>query len=263
MCNCKNTKWIVEKLGESLINQDQTICSTTSDTLEPLRGKPIRFFQPSEYCGLNVMLVFSIVPTGLAFVGIIVTCYHHRWFLKYKLFLLRLFLYGYKEIQDDRERDQFEYDVNIIFMDEDRDFAEEIFRPALIERLPHHVPIAFGDNELMLGMHYFDAVHYNVEKSVKNVLLISRVAVKDDNFMTKFRIAMNYVTDTQTQNMILVSLDTIPDGEVPYLLRLYLSGHGPFLRWQQSRNGQNFFWMKFVKHLNVNIRVHHVIPPYP
>ena len=58
VCNCENTKWIVEKLGESLINQDQTICSTTSDTLEPLRGKPIRLFQPSEYCGLNVMLVF-------------------------------------------------------------------------------------------------------------------------------------------------------------------------------------------------------------
>ena len=179
--------------------------------------------------------------------------------MKYPLFLLRLVLSGYREIQDDHDREKFEYDLNIMFMDEDRGFAEGIFRPALTERLPHHGRIAFGDDELMLGMHCLDAVYYNVDKSLMTILLISRAAVQDDTLLTKFRIAMNHVTDIQTQNLILVYLEDIPDGEVPYLLRLYLSGQGPYLRWQENENGQVYFWNMLAKHITVNIRVKQVI----
>ena len=262
VCNCES-KWIVEKLGGSLINKDQTICSTTGDTLEPLRGKPIEKFKPSDYCGLNVTLISSLVSTGLAVLGILVICFHHRWLLKYKFFLLKLAILGYREIQDNHDREDFEYDINVMFMDDDKDFAETIFMPALRERLPHHERIAFGDQNLLLGMHYLDAVYRNVEKSFKTILLISRAALQDHIFMTKFRIAVNHVTDTQAQNLILVLLEDIPeDEELPHLLRLYLSGQGAYLRWQENEQGQKQFWDKVTKHLAVNLRVNHMIPPY-
>ena len=261
MCNCES-KWIVEKLGGSLVNKDQTICSTTSDTLEPLRGKPIEKFKPSDYCGLNVTLISSLVSTGLAVLGILIICFHHRWLLKYKFFLLKLAILGYREIQDNHDRGDFEYDINVMFMGDDKDFAEAIFMPAWRERLPNYNRIAFGDHNLLRGMYYLDAVYRNVEKSFKTILMISRAALQDHILMTKFRIAVNHVTDTQTQNIILVFIEDIPDEELPHLLRLYLSGQGAYLRWQESEQGQNQFWDKVTKHITVNLRVNHMIPPY-
>ena len=263
VCTCESS-WIVEYLGNSLTNEHRTICSTSSDTLEPLRGKPISFLKPGEYCGVNITLMCSLISTGIAMLSITVICYKHRCILKYKLYLLKLVILGYGKIQNECNREDFEYDINIMFMDEDRDFAKEIFRPALTEMLPRR-GIAFGDDALLLGMYYFDAVYYNVEKSFKTILLISRAAVQEDTFMTKFRIAMNHVTDTQTQNLILISLEDIPDEEFPYLLRLYLSGQGPYLRWQENENGQVYFWKMLAIHLTGNIRggkVSHVIYPF-
>ena len=79
--------------------------------------------------------------------------------------------------------------------------------------------------------------------------------------MTKFRIAMNHVTDTETENLILVFLEDIPDQELPHLARLHLSGHGAYIRWEKDEEGQEYFWNKLTKHLNINLKVNHLIPP--
>ena len=148
-----------------------------------------------------------------------------------------------------------------MYIDGDKEWAENNLRQGLDRRLPNFERIAFGDDDLTLGMHYFDAVDYNVVKSFKTILLISRPAVKDHIFMTKFRIAMNHVTDTETENMILVFLEDIPDQELPHLVRLYLSGQGAYLRWNEDSDGQEYFWMKLTKHLKTNLKVNHMIPP--
>ena len=262
-CNCK-MKWLIEEFGRSLINEAATICSSTSDTLEPLRGKPIKMLNVEKYCGLPIRLylgisaaVFSLFVLSVAFI----ISYHHRWFLRYKLFLLNLAILGYREIQDGRERDEFEYDINIMFFDGDEEWAANNLRPELDGRLPDFGKIAFGDDELILGMYYLDAVYYNVEKSFKTLLLLSRAAVQDYIFMTKFRIAMNHVTDTETQNLILVFLEDIPDQELPYIVRLHLRGQGAYLTWEEDEEGQEYYWIKLTKYLNSNLRVNHLIPP--
>ena len=262
-CNCK-MKWFIEEFSMFFINEATTICSFSSDTLEPLRGSSISKFNVEKYCGLSIGLylgisagVLSLLVLSVAFI----ISYHYRWFLRYKLFLLKLAIIGYREIQDDREREDFEYDINIMFVDGDEEWAVNNLRPELDGRLPDFGRIAFGDDELILGMHYFDAVYYNVEKSFKTILLLSRAAVQDHIFMTKFRIAMNHVTDTETQNMILVFLEDIPDQELPHLVRLHLSGQGAYLMWEEDEEGQEYFWNKLTKHLNSNLRVNHLIPP--
>ena len=72
---------------------------------------------------------------------------------------------------------------------------------------------------------------------------------------------MNHVTDTETQNMILVFLEDIPDQELPHLVRLHLSGQGAYLMWEEDEEGQEYFWNRLTKHLNSNLKVNHLIPP--
>ena len=225
VCNCE-LSWFIKYFGESLLHGKQTLCSSTYDTLEPLRGKPITTFQYKKYCGLDVHLVLWISAAAFAVFALSMTAiisYYHR-LLRYKLFLLKLAVLGYREIQDDREQREFEYDINVMFLDCDKEWAVRYLRPELGKRLPNYDRIAFGDDDLTLGMYYFDAVYENVEKSYKTILLLSRAAVQDHIFMTKFRIAMNHVTDTETENLIMVFLEGIPDQELPRLARLHLSG---------------------------------------
>ena len=199
VCTC-DIDWLVKYIGDYiyLLNGNQTLCSTTSATLKHLRGKPITTFQYKKYCGLDVHLVLWISAAVLTlFIAVSMTAiisYHYRWLLRYKIFLLKLAVLGYREIQDGQNRNKFDYDINIMFLESDTEWAINILRPGLDSRLPNFDRIAFGDANLTLGMHYFDAVYENVEKSYKTILLLSRAAVQDHIFMTKFRIAMNHVT---------------------------------------------------------------------
>ena len=265
-CNCK-IEWLVEFFNGSsptFLHKEDTFCSLSSASLEPLRGKPFATFEYGEYCGLDTRLILGI-SAGLfslfALFILFIISYHYRWFLGYKMFLLKLAILGYNEIQDGRDQGEFEYDINVMFVDSDEEWAANNFRPELERRLPTFERIAFGDNNLRLGMHYFDAVYNNVEKSFKTILLLSRAAVQDHIFMTKFRIAMNHVTDTKTENLILVFLEDVPDQELPYLVRLHLSGQGAYLMWEEDEEGQEYFWDKLKRLLNINLRVNHMIPP--
>ena len=263
VCNCE-LSWFMEYFGESLLHGEKTMCSTTFATLKHLRGKPVTTFQYKKYCGLDVHLVLWISAAAFAIFALAMTSiisYHYRWLLRYKIFLLKLAVLGYKEIQDDRAQREFEYDINVMFLESDTEWAMNILRRGLDRRLPNFDRIAFGDDDLTLGMYYFDAVYQNVEESYKTILLLSRAAVHDHIFMTKFRIAMNNVTDTETENLILVFLEDIPDQELPHLARLHLSGQGAYLRWEEDEEGQEYFWNKLTKHLNVNLKVNHMIPP--
>ena len=181
--------------------------------------------------------------------------------LKHQFFLFKLAVLGYTEISDARDIDDFEYDVNIMFSSQTKKWATEHFKPMLQERLPNFTRIAFDDDDLILGMHYFNAVYTNVEKSFKNILLLNRDAVQNHAFMTKFRIAMNHVTDTETENMILVFLETVPEGELPYLVRLYLTGQGEHLFWEEDEESRDYFWYKFERFMSVNLKINHMIPP--
>ena len=252
VCNCE-LSWLMKYFGESLLHGEKTMCSTTSATLKHLRGKPITTFQYKKYCGLDVHLVLWISAAAFAVFALAMTSiisYHYRWLLRYKIFLLKLAVLGYREIQDDRAKREFDYDINIMFLEGDSEWAINILRPGLERRLQNFDRIAFGDDDLTLGMYYFDAVYQNVEKSYKTILLLSRTAVQDHIFMTKFRIAMNNVTDTETENLILVFLEDIPDQVLPHLARLHLSGQGAYLRWEEDEEGQEYFWNKLTKHLN-------------
>ena len=258
-CNC-DLRWFRDWMSGHIdvIDEKRTVCSSAS--LEPLRGKPLLDFDPNKLCGINVVLVCLTPLAGIFLVVIVVVLYHNRWPLKYKLFLLKLMVIGYKEMRDARDHNDYEFDLNIIFYDDDEKWARQQLQPALEARLPQFQRNVFGDEDLVIGMHYLDAVDYVVSHSYKTLILLSRAAVHDRWFMLKLRTAMDHVSDTQTEFVVVAFLEDIPDEEIPFLARLYLSDGRPYLHWTEDVRGHDFFWNKLVKNLTINLRINDLIP---
>nr|XP_054754373.1 slit homolog 2 protein-like [Lytechinus pictus] len=258
-CNC-DLKWLVDWVNKRLhlINIDKTICSSAS--LAHLREKNLLDFDADKLCRTNIGII-SIIPLAVVCFSVvtILVC-RNKWQLKYKIFLLRLAVLGYKEKQDAREHDDYEYDMNVIFYDGDEEWIQDHLRPALEEHLPQFQKNLFGDEDLVPGMHYLDSVDYVVTHSYKTVIVLSRAAVRDHWFILKFRTAMDHVSDTQTEFVLVVFLEDIPDDELPFLVRLYLSDGRPYIHWTEDVRGQGYFWNELSKNLTVNLRMNDMIP---
>eukprot|EP00057_Strongylocentrotus_purpuratus_P004976 XP_003729902.1 PREDICTED: toll-like receptor 13 [Strongylocentrotus purpuratus] len=260
VCSC-DIAWLVDWLSGPVrvIHADQTYCSSAS--LDPLKQKPLLTFQPEKYCSPNITLISLLVLACIGVVVLFLLCYRNRWALRNKLFLLKLAVLGYDEIEDVRGHSEFAFDLNVMCDDDDDEWLRAHLKPALEERLPDFDRNVFGDEDLIIGMHYLDAIHYVVEKSYKTILLVSRNAVRNNWFLVKFRTALDHVNDYQLENMVVIFLEDIPDEELPFLVRLFLSDHGTYLTWTEDAEEQEYFWTKFVKLLKVNRKTNHVIPP--
>ncbi|XP_030844770.1 toll-like receptor 2 type-2 [Strongylocentrotus purpuratus] len=163
-------------------------------------------------------------------------------------------------MRDARDHNDYEFDVTIIFYDDDEEWIREQLRPALEERLPQFQRNVFGDQDLVVGMHYLDSVDYVVSHSYKTIIVLSRAAVRDHWFILKFRTTMDHVSDTLTEFVVVVFLEDIPDGEMPFLARLYLSDGRPYIHWTEDVRGQDYFWEELTKNLTINLRTNDLIP---
>eukprot|EP00057_Strongylocentrotus_purpuratus_P010064 XP_011664538.1 PREDICTED: slit homolog 1 protein-like [Strongylocentrotus purpuratus] len=100
----------------------------------------------------------------------------------------------------------------------------------------------------------------SMSHSYKTIILLSTAAVQDRWFMLKFRTAMDHVSDTQTEFVVAVFLEDIPDDEMPFLARLYLRDGRPYLHWTEDVRGHEYFWDKLVKTLTINLRTNDLVP---
>ena len=263
-CNCE-AKWLINLLkGNTIFSYiDTTVCTKSLETLESLRGKKLSLFEPSKVCNNNTTVItyLSISLVLLALLSITLLAYHFRWLLGYNIFLLKLAILGYKEIEDARKHENFDYDFNIMFSKDAEGWLGENFRPFLEERLPDFQRNAFGDNDLLLGMHYLEAVDHLIVNSFKTILLLTRPAVQDNWFLIKCSMAIDQSNDLQVENTVVIFLEDIPDGELPFMVRVYLRDRRPYLHWQEGEGAQEYFWNKLVKHLTVNVMFNPLIPP--
>eukprot|EP00057_Strongylocentrotus_purpuratus_P008695 XP_011663169.1 PREDICTED: toll-like receptor 2 type-2 [Strongylocentrotus purpuratus] len=202
-----------------------------------------------------------VLSLGMVLIFALGLIYYQRWWIRYRLFLLKLCFIGYEEIHDDVDRGEFKYDIAIMLDEADDMWANQHLRPALLERVPDFNRIVCGDEELMLGMYYLDAVHYATEQSFKTIFVISHAALQDQWFMMKFRTALDHVNDSGTEKMILVFVEDVVDDQLPFLIRLFLSDHRPYLVWPDDERGRDYFWEELIRDLKVNLRCNHLIPP--
>ena len=131
-CNCE-AKWLFNLLRGNVTFSfmSDTFCSNSLATLDSLRGKRLSLFDPSKLCQNRVTLYtyLSISLACLVLLSTTILVYHFRWLLGYKLFLLKLAIFGYKEIEDARKHEHFDYDFNIMFTGDAEDWVGENFRP--------------------------------------------------------------------------------------------------------------------------------------
>ena len=253
-CNCEFI-WLAEWLRGfvRILNKEKMLCSTAPTSLKPLRGRNLLMLERGLFCGFNVSLCVKLILVTLATCNVAIIAYHFRWLLRYKCNMLKHLLFRYNRgFRDGRQHHNYDFDLNIMFTDGDEHWARDYLRPALEERLPHFERIAFGDDNLTLGIHYIDAVLLVVESSFKSIILLSRRAVKDTWFLMKIRVALDHVDDTQVDNVLLIFLENIPSGELPFILRLYLSERRSHIFWIEDERGQEYLWGEIVKHLERN-----------
>ncbi|XP_041461444.1 toll-like receptor 3 [Lytechinus variegatus] len=258
-CEC-DLSWLMDWLSGSLIlqNTNKTICA--SDSLEPLQDQHLIEFDPKEFCSIDIVIICLPSLAIICLILIIGLTYHNRWQLRYKLFLVKLAAIGYKEMRDARDHNDYEFDLNVIFYDDDEDWTREHLQPAIAERLPQFQRNVFGDDELVLGMYYLDAVDYVVSHSYKTVVILSRAAVRDRWFILKFRTAMDHVSDIGTEFVVVIFREDIPDDEMPFLVRLFLSDGRPYIYWTDDVRGHEYFFEELTKHLTINLRTNDRLP---
>ena len=217
-------------------------------------------FHPDTECGPKIALYCAIGAAALSLSTLIVIAHHYRWVLRNKLFLLKLAICGFREIQDARGHQDFEYDVNVMFLEQDEQWARDHLLPFLEERFPDFNRHVFGEDDLMLGMHVLDAVIHAVEHSFKTIVLLSKASVRDNWFLIKFRIVIDFVNDSEVESVIVIFLEDIADADLPFLVRLYLSDRRPYIAWVPDERGRRYFWEELARDLQVNLRRNHLIP---
>ncbi|XP_054761588.2 toll-like receptor 7 [Lytechinus pictus] len=260
-CNCDLSwlvRWVVGTPTITLLQEKATFCGVAS--LEPFRDKPFLDFDPTERCGFNVDIICLPSIAVISLVATVMLVYHFRWQLRRWLFLLKLAVLGYMEVRDPRDHNDYEYDLNVIFHEDDEEWVQEHLRVAIEERLPQFQRKVYGDADLVAGMYYLEAVDYVVTRSFKTVVVLSRAAIKDRWFMLKFRTAIDHVTDTQTEFVLVLFLEDIPGEELPFLVRLCLSDGRPYLHWPDDIRGREYFFDELLAKLTVNLKTNDLIP---
>nr|XP_054769434.1 slit homolog 2 protein-like [Lytechinus pictus] len=262
-CDC-DLSWFIDWIQSQLellqedSNNGEASCNKKS--LGLFQDKPIKEFDPSGLCDPNVMIITVSSITVVCVVVTIMLVYNYRWQLRHRFFLLKLVVVGFVEVRDARDQNDFEFDLNVIFYDDDEEWVREHLRLIIEERLPQFQRNVFGDEDLIPGMHYLEAVYFTVNRSYKTVVLLSKAAVRDRWFMLKFRTALDHVNDTQTEFVLVIFLEEIPEDELPFLARLCLSDGRPYMHWPDDARGQEYFFEELVVELTKNLRTNDLIP---
>ena len=251
-CTCE-IRWLFtwRKSSLQIGRANRTKCSFTS--LPLFRGKLVFKVDPQKLCASNIILYCTLPFVIVALVITFAALYYKRQCISYNTFLLKLAFLVYRGRQNPPGPDDYEFHLNVFFIADDKEWAKDHLRPNMQESLPHFDRIAFGDDDLPLGMYYLDAVLYLIKHSFKTILLLSRAATRDQEFMMKVRTALNHVTNTRTQYTMLVLLEDIADEDLPHIVKLYLSEERPHIRWVQEVRAQKYFWKKLVTRLTVNM----------
>ncbi|XP_011668842.2 insulin-like growth factor-binding protein complex acid labile subunit [Strongylocentrotus purpuratus] len=259
-CNCELTWFInwINKAEVSIIHPDQTNCSSVS--LAPFKNQPILAFDPTEVCGPKVWVYIITIFVIVTCIMVCVVAYQRRWLINYKLFHLKLVFLGRRDDHDGRERLDYEYDINLAFDDDDEQWVRGILKPGLEERLPDFNRIVCGDDDLPLGMYYIEAITEVVEQSYKSILIVSNRAVENHSFISKLRLAVDQMNEVELEKVILIFKEDIPDGRLPYLVRLFLSKNKPYFRWSKDKYGKKIMWENLVRELGYNKKMNDILP---
>ena len=149
-CSCQ-IKWLIEwRTNHQSILLAPTKLYALLTLVYISVAESLFMLDPNELC-TSYMPLFCMLPfLAIALFGIVSAVYSKRWLIKYKVFLIRLAIVGYQEIQDPRDHGNYDFDLNVIFTDDDKEWVTENLLPQINEHLPHYDRIAYRDDDLPL-----------------------------------------------------------------------------------------------------------------
>ena len=119
ICDCQ-LSWFRNWLHLTTANLgalNETQCSQSP--FQELINQPVLSFHPEQVCGINIGLITGVSLASITVIAIGGLLYYHRWWVSYKLFLLKLAVLGYEEMNEDFNPDHYQYQLNIMFHDAD------------------------------------------------------------------------------------------------------------------------------------------------
>ena len=188
--------------------------------------------------------------------------YNKRWWLNHKIFLLKLAIVGYTEMEEDFNGWQLSSSSQPHVPGNRRGVGQSGYENLhWRRRLPHLQNIIYGDEDLHLGM-YSTSTHSTMpsDNSFKTVVLLSNRSIDDAWTMTKLRMALEHINDTGLDKVILIFVEDIEDENMPYLVRLFLSRNRPYMLWTEDEDRQELFWAQFEKSTRANKAINNAIP---
>ena len=261
-CKC-DLQWFRQYLDThnlTVNNLDKTYCSSYS--LSKYVGRPLLEFNPKEACSQNTSIYIVSSLLIVLFIIAIAIAYKYRWWLNYKIFLIKLLVVGYHELEDGREHLDYDYDVDVIFPDDDEPWVKDEFLVALVDRAHdfERNRIVCGEEDLPLGQRRIDAIEYVIENSFKIVVIVSNASVNDAHFLTQIQMAVEHMNEVQLEKVVMVFREDVPDNQLPYLVRLFLSKNKPYFEWTDDHYGQRLFWEKLMKTMTCNKKMNGLLP---
>ena len=261
-CTC-DLQWFREHIRNTnltLYNPYKTNCSSKS--IPQFVNESLLSFDPSYDCGPKVVIIIGTIFLLLVILVVGGLAFRNRWWLNYKCFHIKLFVLGYYEIEDGREHLHYDYDVNVIFADDDEDWVRRVFSEALVVNFPNfgRERIVCGENDLPLGGPRMDAIDDVIENSFKTIAIVSNSSADDAHFMTQLQMVVEHMNEVRLENVVVVFREDVPDNRPPYLVRLFPSKNKPYFRWTEDRYGQRWFWEKLSKLMGGNKQMNSILP---
>ena len=101
---------------------------------------------------------------------------------------------------------------------------------------------------------------YVIENSFKIIVIVSSASVNDAHFLTQLQMVVEHMNEVQLEKVVIVFREDIPNNQLPYLVRLFLSKNKPYFRWTDDEYRQRLFWKKLVKVLRANKKMSGLLP---
>ncbi|XP_041464713.1 toll-like receptor 3 [Lytechinus variegatus] len=261
-CNCE-LSWFRTWLNEhttTIHHLQETVCSKGS--FETVFGKPILEFDPTYVCGFNTIPITSLTLFTCIVIYLSLLVYHKRSWLRIKFVFLKQAIRGSGRIVENFKDENYDFHLNIMFHDGEEEWLDRVMKPVLAERFPNIKKIIYGDGELRREMFYINAIYDAIENSFKTVLLISNRSLRDIWCITKFRLAVEHVSDTGLDKFILIFIEDIEEDDMPSLIQVFLSENKPHMWWTRDEDEQEMFWAQFHRSMKANRAVINAIPLY-
>ncbi|XP_063798861.1 toll-like receptor 13 [Pseudophryne corroboree] len=208
--------------------------------------------QDLSYCGTDISVFFFIgtfVLTLLFLVGSLVMV-KLKWSILYFYYMLRVW-FQWKLQKEDRI---YKYDAYISYCSDDEDWVIKELLLHLEGQGQRKFKLCFKPRDFMPGHYHIDNIQDAINNSRKTLCVVSRNYLESQWCRIEIEMACSRVFYQREDVLLVVFLEEIPDFRLSAYHKLRkLIKQNTYINWPEDPRGDEFFWFKLRKALDVDI----------